>query len=169
MKDVAELLNDMLENGVISNYAIFGAVAQMRYTEAVVTLDMDVLVALPEERGLDLLSPIYKYCKSRGKLPEGEAIRVGDWPVQFIPAFSPLTEDAMKNAEKVDLSGIPVRVVTPAYLALMALDVGRAKDMARIIALIEQAAVTKEDIRELAGKYALLPAWVKFERKFFDE
>lgn len=75
----------------------------------------------------------------------------------------------MKNAEKDDLSGIPVRVVTPVYLAVMALDVGRAKDMARVIALIEQGAVTKGEISELAGKYSLLPAWEKFERKFFDE
>ncbi len=169
MKDVAQLLNDMLEDGVITNYAIFGAVAQMRYTEAVVTMDMDVLVALPGEPGLDLLSPIYKFCESRGKLPEGEAIRVGDWPVQFIPAFSPLTEDAMTNAEKDNLGGVPIRVVTPVYLAVMALDVGRAKDLARILALIEQGAVTKGEIRGLAGKYALLPAWEKFERRFSDE
>lgn len=169
MKDVAQLLNDMLEDGVIRNYAIFGAVAQMRYTEAVVTMDMDVLVALPGEPGLDLLSPIYKYCESRGKLPEGEAIRVGDWPVQFIPAFSPLTEDAMKNAEKDELDGVPVRVVSPAYLAVMALDVGRAKDLARVLALIEQGAVTKDEISELAGQYSLLPAWKTFERKFSDE
>ncbi len=46
MKDVANFLNEMLADGIVSNYAILGAVAQMRYTEAVVTMDLDVLVAL---------------------------------------------------------------------------------------------------------------------------
>lgn len=35
MKQVAQLLNDMVADGVIDGYAVFGAVAQMRYTEAV--------------------------------------------------------------------------------------------------------------------------------------
>ncbi len=35
MKEVAELLNSMLEEELIQDYALFGAVAQMRYTEAV--------------------------------------------------------------------------------------------------------------------------------------
>ena len=39
MDKVAVLLNEMVEQGIIADYAVFGAVAQMRYTEAVVTLD----------------------------------------------------------------------------------------------------------------------------------
>ena len=34
---------------------------------------------------------------------EGEAIRVGKWPVQFIPAFIPLTEEAMREAETAEI------------------------------------------------------------------
>jgi hypothetical protein len=41
MRESAQLLNDMLAAGVIKNYALFGAMAQMRYTEAVATLDAD--------------------------------------------------------------------------------------------------------------------------------
>ncbi len=52
--------------GVIERYALFGAVAQMRYTEPVATLDMDVLVSLPGGGGLALLGPIYEFCKARG-------------------------------------------------------------------------------------------------------
>lgn len=72
MKDVAQLLNDMLEDGVITNYAIFGAVAQMRYTEAVVTMDMDVRVALPEEPGLDLFPRFTSTVSSGGNCPRGK-------------------------------------------------------------------------------------------------
>ena len=47
MKEVAQLLNEMRGERVITNYALFGAVAQMRYTEPVATLDADVLVVVP--------------------------------------------------------------------------------------------------------------------------
>ena len=62
MDKVAVLLNEMVEQGIISDYAVFGAVAQMRYTEAVVTLDADILVAVAEPDKLDVLSPIYAFC-----------------------------------------------------------------------------------------------------------
>ena len=51
MKTVIELLNAMKQAGVIQDYAVFGAMAQMRYTEPVATLDADVLVLLNQGRG----------------------------------------------------------------------------------------------------------------------
>ena len=81
MKQVAQPLNDMLACGVIQNYALFGALAQMRYTEAVATLDADVLVAVPSADKMEVFAGIYGFCKERGFETEGEAIRVGSWPV----------------------------------------------------------------------------------------
>ncbi len=65
MKLVAEILNQMLADGIISNYAVFGAVAQMRYTEAIVTMDAEILVIMPDQRNLDILGPVYAFCSSR--------------------------------------------------------------------------------------------------------
>ena len=90
---MAGLLNGMRDAGVISDYALFGAAAQMRYTEALATLDADVLVAVPSPDRLDVLGPLYDYCRTRGYEPEGEAVRVGAWPVQFVPVFSDLTRE----------------------------------------------------------------------------
>lgn len=42
MRKVAEVLRDMVSAGVITDYAVFGAVAQMRYTEAVSTMDAEI-------------------------------------------------------------------------------------------------------------------------------
>ena len=60
MKEVAQLLEDMKASGVICDYALFGAVAQMRYTEPMATLDADVLVLPAEDSGagLEVLSPV---------------------------------------------------------------------------------------------------------------
>lgn len=168
MKQVASLLNDMVAQGVVSDYAVFGAVAQMRYTEAVSTMDADVLVALPSGDGLDPLRRIYQFCASKGYAPEGEAIRVGDWPVQFIPAFNALTEHAMRDAEQGEIDGVPLRVVRADYLAVIALSVGRAKDMARVVALLESGATRVDEIERLAVEHGLKASWEAFKKRFPD-
>jgi hypothetical protein len=148
----------MCSGGVIQNYAMFGAVAQMRYTEPVATLDADVLVAVPQTDKLDVLADIYAFCAARGYRPEGEAVRVGAWPTQFVPVFSPLT-----------LEAVPFRVVRAVHLAVIALSVGRAKNFTRILSLLESGSVTRQEIGVLAARYGLSAAWRRFETRFPDE
>ena len=169
MREVAQLLNDMVAAGVVTNYALFGATAQMRYTEPVATLDADVLVAVPSSDKLDLLSPLYGFCSERGYVPEGEAVRVGAWPVQFIPAFSELTSEAMEQADIADFEGVPLRVVRADYLAVIALSVGRAKDWTRILALLESGSVTPDSIANLAEAHDLAEAWKQFNTRFLSD
>jgi len=169
VKEIARLLNDMLEAGIITDYALFGALAQMRYTEPIATLDADVRVGVPLPDKLDVLTPLYKFCAMKGYVPEGEAIRVGDWPLQFIPTFSSLTHEAMKNAEATEFEGIPFRVVRADYLAAIALEAGRAKDMARILGLLESGSVTPDAVGLLAAQHGLLDSWKRFEKRFLNE
>ncbi len=56
----------MLEAGAITDYALFGALTQIRYTEPVATLDADVLVDVPDPDGSDVLTPLYEFCANRG-------------------------------------------------------------------------------------------------------
>lgn len=55
------------------------------------------LVALPSPDRIDALSGVYEFCAAKGYLPEGEAIRVGAWPVQSVPVFNTLTREAMEQ------------------------------------------------------------------------
>lgn len=158
----------MVHHGVIADYALFGAVAQMRYTEPIATVDADVLVVLPSQERLDLLGPLYQFCLERGFEAEGEAVRVGAWPVQFIPTFSQLTSEAVASAETVDFEGVPLRVVRPAHLAAIALSVGRAKDWTRILALLESGSVTRKEIAEIAGRHEMTASWSRFVERFLD-
>ena len=82
----------------------------------------------------------------RGYTPDRETIRVGEWPVQFIPVFNPLTEDAVREAETGEIEGIAFRVVRADFLATIALSTERPKDFARIQALLESGAVSSEQI-----------------------
>jgi hypothetical protein len=166
VREVARLLNELVRTGVIRSYALFGAAAQMRYTEPVATLDADVLVAVPAPERLDVLAPIYAACRERGYAPEGEGIRVGAWPVQFVPVFDELTSESLEMADTVDFEGVPLRVVQAVHLAVIALSVGRAKDFARILALLESECVTRGDIARLAGAHGLEEAWRAFDARF---
>jgi len=169
VKDVAVLLNAMRDEGIIGDYALFGAAAQMRYTEAVATLDADVLVVMPAPDRLDPLAPIYDFCRARGYHPEGEAVRVGGWPVQFIPVFNDLTREALAEAETADFDGEPFRVVSPVHLAVVALATGRPKDFTRVLALLDAGAVTREQVAALSARHGLTDAWRCFERRFLDD
>lgn len=168
MKALAELLNEMRAAGVIREYALFGATAQMRYTEPVATLDADVLVDLPALKELDVLRGVYEFCAGKGFRPEGEAIRVGAWPTQFVPVFSPLTREALEKAETADFEGVAIRVVRADYLAVIALSVGRAKDFARILALLESGSVTREAVARVAAQHGLAEAWERFATRFLE-
>ena len=163
------MLTEMQQAGVIRNYALFGAVAQMRYTEPVATLDADVLVAVPAVERIDALSGIYEFCAARGYRPEGEAIHVGAWPAQFVPAFNPLTEEAMEQAATADFEGVPLRVVGADHLAVIALSVGRAKEFTRILALLESGSASRDSIGRLAARHGLADAWQRFESRFLNE
>ena len=163
------MLNAMKDSRVIGDYALFGAVAQMRYAEPVATLDADVLVEVPSAERLEPLAAIYQFCAERGYQPEGEAVRVGAWPVQFIPVFNPLTQEALERAETADYEGVPFRVVRADFLAVIALSVGRAKDLTRILALLESRSVSRDEIAGLAARHGLSDAWQRFEARFPNE
>jgi hypothetical protein len=166
MKDVAKLLNALEREGVIQSYAVFGAVAQMRYTEAVSTMDADILVSIDTSNPLSMLGPIYEACRERGYYPEGESIRVGEWPVQFIPVYDEITSDALKHAETTDMEGEPLHVVTADFLAVIALKTGRTKDALRIISLMDSGSVTASRVQELATTYGLDAKWQSFTRRY---
>jgi hypothetical protein len=168
VKEVAQLLNDMQDAGVIENYALFGAIAQTVYTEPVITLDVDVLVAVPLPKRIDPLHGIYEYCAARGYGVEGEAIRVGDWPVQFLLAFNSLTREALERARTVDFEGLAVRVVCSQYLAVIALSTGRSKDRERILSLLESESTNRREIEDLAERHGLTEAWQQFVKRFLD-
>ncbi len=137
MRAVASLLEEMVSVGVITSYAVFGAVAQMRYTEAVLTEDADVLIAVPRDAGLSPLHHVYEFCRSKG-------------------------------AEAADFEGVPLRVVRAEYLALIALETGRAKDFLRILSMVESGAISLDDLKPLAERHGLSAKLERFRTRFAE-
>src|SRR5438105_7172756 len=99
MRLTLEILNELEREGVFSRYAIGGAMAATFYTEPVLTLDLDIFVAVsPRATGLISLEPIYQALRGRGYIEEEACIVIEGVPVQFLPAYNPLIEEALAEA-----------------------------------------------------------------------
>jgi hypothetical protein len=102
MKRVFRLLNEMVRDGAIPNYAIGGAIGAVFYVEPFATQDVDVFVLMETETsGLVTTIPGCSYLNDRGFTDvRGDAIVVDDWPVQFIPVSDELEAEAYLNAAR---------------------------------------------------------------------
>jgi len=81
--------------------------------------------------------PFYSYLTQRGYKPQGEAIIIGDWPVQFLPVFNELIEEALVNAVDAEFGYTATHVLRAEYLAAIMLQTDRPKDFARLLQFIE--------------------------------
>lgn len=157
MKEALNALNSLKQTGVIEDYAIGGAIAASFYIEAVNTEDVDAFVFMSPGEGTLLLSltSIYDALKQLGGIVEEEYVRFGEWPVQILPAYEPLVEEAVKNAASVMYGDIATRIFTPEFLCAIALDTGRLKDYYRVASFIEQQQVNMGKLREMVRQYGL--------------
>ncbi len=166
MKQVFALLNEMVRDGALENYAVAGAIGAMFYVESFSTEDIDVLVMTPEDR-LVIELPGLNYLKARGYTEfRNEGIVVEGWPVQFLPATTQLEREAYLNAETSNIDEIPVRVVLAEHLVAIMLNTGRPKDLARIEMFLSHNAVKIEALEDLIQRHGLTEKWDDYKRKF---
>ena len=160
MKRTLEVLNELEREGVFTRYAIGGAMAATFYTEPVLTFDLDVFVLLQSSAtGLVSLAPIYDALRTRGYKEEQECILIEGVPVQFLPAYNALIEEALAQAREIDYEGVPARVVRAEHLIAICLQTGRAKDRARVAMLREQAHLDHELLADILRRHQLEEKW----------
>jgi hypothetical protein len=170
MKATLEAINQMQAEGVIGKYAIGGAVGALMYLEPASTLDVDIFVVLPTVPGSSLLSltPIYDYLKARGAAVEDEHIKIGDWPVQFLPPSSNLEYEAVTESVATNVEGVSTWVMTAEHLVAIALQTGRSKDYIRILQFAERRAVDRGKLGIILERHGLTTKWQEFERKYLE-
>ena len=161
----------MQADGIIGQYAIGGAVGATFYLEPVATLDIDVFVSFQKSAGSPLisLSPIYDYLTARGFKAEKEYIVIGGWPVQFLPPGNALVEEALTQAVETRVEGIKTRVMTAEHLTAIALQTGRAKDVARVLQFIESGSLDAAKLDDILKRHGLVAKWKRFGDKFKSE
>jgi len=164
MEKTLQILNELEAAGVVTRYAIGGALAAFFYSEAVVTEDLDAFVLLAKPAsGLVSLSPVYEFLKSRGAAEHREHLLIAGTLVQVIPAYDALTEEAVREAIERVVGRTPTRVMRPEHLLAIALRTGRAKDRARVALLLEEAEVDASRLTDILERHQLLDQWNQFK------
>lgn len=163
MKRSLEVLNDLVEAKIVIDYAIGGAMGATFYLEPVLTMDLDVFVLFnDDESNLLPLQPIYKALAARGYTPdehERECINIEGTPVQFLPAYNALLQEALIQAKSVDYVGTPTKVLSAEYLVAIAVQTGRAKDKLRVLAFLEAGILDMNQVKEIVVRYQLVERW----------
>jgi len=134
---VLDELNSLVTSGIIKDYAIGGGYAVMYHGIPYSTFDLDVLVVLGSEEDFQRL---YTYYRNKGNKIENVYIYISTMPVQFLPNYiSPLFNNAIKAAQRIEVNGVPSKVVKVEYLIALLLTAFRPKDKIHIIELSKNA------------------------------
>ena len=154
LTDVLRAANDLLAAGLIEDWALGGALAAIYYVEPFTTYDADIFF-IPKDKGLTSGIPaIYEHLKSKGWKIEREHLLVREFPVQFLAA-SGLTEEAVREAERIDYEGVPAKVFRAEHIVAIAASVGRAKDKVRIEQLLQQADLDQSRLENILERHKL--------------
>lgn len=161
------VINKMLTDGVIENYALGGAVAAIFYTEPIDTQDVDIFVQV-KSTGSDftILLPIYDYMHKLGFQTKAEHIYIEGFPVQFLPTFNALTEEAVNEAQEFELNTVRMRIMRPEHLVALMLDTGRLKDYLRINLFLQSDAVDRKQLQDVLQRHGLSQKWTDNAYRF---
>jgi hypothetical protein len=164
------VVNQLKAEGFISDYAVGGAVGALFYIEPTQTQDIDIFVHLQPVPGslLISLSPILARLKELGyTLWEEDKVVVEGWPIQFLPATKKIETEAIEHAIEQPLAdGVQAFVPPPEYLMLIAIELGRPKDVIRLQQFFEERVYEMEKLDALLKKHDLARKWERIQSVF---
>ena len=160
MKRTLQVLNELERDGVLTRYAIGGAMGATFYVEPLLTFDLDVFVILPQTLGgLLTLAPLYEALRARGYSEDAECVMIEGVPVQFLPAYNVLLEEALKEAPEIIYEDVPARVLRSEHLVAICLQTERNKDREQVRILREQAKLDQNFLAEVLRRHQLEDKW----------
>lgn len=85
-------------------------------------------------------------------------------PVQFLPAYNALLEEALKEAQETLYEETPARVLRAEHFIAICVQTGRDKDRQRVRTFMEQASLDRSlltDILHRHGLEAKFQLWIQ--------
>jgi hypothetical protein len=154
LANVLRAANGLVAAKLIEDWALGGALAAIYYVEPFATYDADVF-SIPADKGLTAGIPaIYAHLQSQGWPVEREHLVVRGFPVQFLAA-SGLTDEAVREAVRIEFEGVPAKVFRAEHIVAIAASEGRPKDKARIEQLLQQADLDKTKLENILQRHKL--------------
>ena len=106
------------------------------------------------------LDPIFKKLAEFGFTNfEEEGILIHGFPVPFLPVSTPLEKEAVENAMVLTWEEHTIRVMSPEYLAAIAMAVGRPKDRARLVYLCSLQNFNEGKFTDIIQRHGLSETW----------
>jgi hypothetical protein len=165
MQAVCDVLEQLVADRTLTSYAIGGATAAGFHGEPLATRDIDVFVYLNPLPGslLVSLTPLFRRRDQLGFSEfDEEGLLIHGFPVQFLSASPGLETEALESALCVEWDRSRMRVIRPEHLAAIALAVGRPKDRARLVLLVELPNFDHDLFTRILTRYALLDRWIQW-------
>ena len=165
MEKALTVINELQEKGLIKNYAIGGGIAAIFYIEPVLTYNLDIFFnPSGDSSELLVLTQIYNYLKGKGYTPKKEHILIEGIPVQFLPVYNELIEEAVDEADQINYKGTKTRVLKAEYLIAIMLQTNRQKDRDRVIKFLDESEIDKNLLEKILLKFNMKEKLEKLKR-----
>lgn len=161
MDETIKVINQLVADGVIENYAIGGAIGLLFYTEPALTYDLDIFCIFQRSGLLYSLAPVYQYLAGKGYATSGEHVEIEGVAVQFLLPTTALVEEAFSHAVTQLLHEVPTRVFEYEYLLAIMCETGRPKDRARIAVALESAQPDYAKLTDILNRHDLSDKWAR--------
>ncbi len=132
--------------------------------------DIDVFCILSTERKrLITLTPIYEYLQQKGCEIDGEHIVIEGIPVQFIPAYNKLVEEALSASVEIKYKQTQTRIVRAEHLMAIMLQTYRPKDRERMILLLDEVQLDTLYLDGILERHGMSKKWHEFRRRYDEK
>ena len=81
-------------------------------------------------------------------------------PVQFLPAYNALVQEALREAVHVSYEGVPTRVVRVEHLIAICIQTGREKDRERVRLLRDVSDLDRAYLESVLDRHKLERSWL---------
>ncbi|MBM3325251.1 MAG: hypothetical protein FJY66_06245 [Calditrichaeota bacterium] len=165
LRPVIETFDQMKLEGIITDFAIGGAMASVFYTEPFLTYDVDVFIALPSQPKLLVdLSPVYEHLHRIGYSAVGGHVHISGTPVQILIPAGDLEAEAMRDALVQSYEDLVVKVFRPEHLLAIYLKVNRPKDRLKCQMLLDSSVLGTKLVEAIVTRHGLQEQWKNLNR-----
>ena len=105
-----EVINQLVNEGLINAYVIGGSMAILYYSEPFATKDLHLFVQLPQETLLLDLGPIWRRLQELGHKLSGIGVIINGVPVEFLATDNSLIKESFETAMAVEIEGVTTKV-----------------------------------------------------------
>jgi hypothetical protein len=151
------VIDGMRQEGLFTAHAVGGATGVLFYAEPTRTYDVNVFIILPPDDAATLspLDRLYRWADAENFEIAAEHVMIHGVPVQFLPAYNQLVEDAVRLARTHAYEGTTVNVVDPEHLVALALQAGGARRRERAWQLLQSGAVDVPRLRAILAAHRI--------------